>query len=133
MKLRTVITNTIGGLIIVGLATGLSLVALAKPSLQWQKTEIPASAVSTPEPAPVVETPAPAIVTPAPVVETPAVKTATTVSFVRLRAGKSTTTDVLAELQANTKVTLLSDETSLWQQVQYGNIKGYIYKSYLKY
>ncbi len=127
MKLRTLITNIVGGLIILALAAGLSLVALARPSLSWPKEEAPAPVVATPEPAPVVETPV------APVVEAPAAKTATTVSFVRLRAGKSTTTDVLAELQAGTTVTLLADETSLWQQVQYGNIKGYIYKSYLKY
>jgi uncharacterized protein YgiM (DUF1202 family) len=123
-----------GVLVIVGAATGLSLVALAKPSLHWSKpvAEVAVPAEQTPspavtEPTPAAEpTPTPE---PAPVVQPKAV----TKEFIRLRKGPSTTTDVLAELQAGTTVILLADKNSLWQQVQYGNLVGYIYRSALRY
>ena len=131
MSIRSLTTNILGGLAIVGLATGLSFAALAKPSLGWKSPVV--EQVVTPVPAP-VETPAPVVTPePAPAPVAPAELTATTKSFVRLREGPSTSTDILAELQGGTTVTLLEVENSLWQQVRYGNLIGYIYKSYLQY
>jgi uncharacterized protein YgiM (DUF1202 family) len=132
MKLRTLTTNILGVLIMVGAATGLSLAAMAKPSLHWKSQAVTEVKPVVVTPAPVVEaTPVPAA-TPAPVA-TPAPRTATTKSFVRLRKAASTSSDILVELDGGTVVTLLADENSLWQQVQFGNLIGYIYKSYLTY
>lgn len=132
MNIRSLTTNILGALVILAIAAGLSFAALAKPSLGWKSAVVEQTA--TPEPTP-VETPAPVVV-PEPIPEptpAPVEATATTKSFVRLREGPSTSTDILAELQGGTVVTLLADQNSLWQQVRYGNLVGYIYKSYLTY
>ena len=77
---------------------------------------------------PKVVTPAPA---PAPVV--PAAKTATTKGFVHFRVARSTSSKILADLEANTVVTLGSYSDTLWQQATYNGQTGYIYKRYLQY
>lgn len=71
--------------------------------------------------------------TPAPVAPAPAVKTATTKGFVHFRAARSTSSKILADLEANTTVTLGSYSDTLWQQATYNGQTGYIYKRYLIY
>ncbi len=128
-----VVYIAIGILVLALAATGLAetTLALGKAHLGDDQNARPAATV-TPTPtatATPTATPKP-IITPAP---TPAAKTATTTSFVRLRAGASTSSAILAELNGGTVVTLGTYSDSLWQQVRYNGLSGYIYKSYLRY
>jgi uncharacterized protein YgiM (DUF1202 family) len=81
---------------------------------------------ATPTPAP---TPLPTVVptpTPAPTV---AVATATTTAFIHVRSGKSTSAPIVTDLNAGTVVELLPDSDAQWQQVRYGTVTGYVFKS----
>lgn len=64
---------------------------------------------------------------------TPAGRQATTNSFVHLRASNSTSSNILANLDGGTVVQLLPYSDSLWQEVQYNGLTGYVYASYLSY
>ncbi|QQR53018.1 SH3 domain-containing protein [bacterium] len=61
------------------------------------------------------------------------VKTARTNAFVHVRAGASTSTAVLLDLNGGTVVELLDYQDTSWQQVRYGSVTGYIFRSYLTY
>ncbi|HVQ43611.1 MAG TPA: SH3 domain-containing protein [Candidatus Saccharimonadia bacterium] len=88
------------------------------------------TASSTPSPTLVPVVAPTAAATPVP---TPATPTATTNSFVHMRSGKSTATPILTDLNGGTVVELLPDSDSQWQQVRYGGLTGYVFKTYLAY
>lgn len=71
--------------------------------------------------------------TPTPTVAPLGVKTATTNAFVHMRAGKSIYTSILRDLDGGTRVELLTDSDTQWQQVRYSGQVGYIFKAYLTY
>lgn len=64
---------------------------------------------------------------------TPSTPTAATNSFVHLRSQMSTASTILANLNADTTVILLSGGDSSWQEVSVDGYDGYVYRTYLNY
>ena len=136
---------TFGGVMILALIAG----GLTEATLAWghrgrlandtlerpvitPKSRVPVAA--TPTPTPKVASATPATPTPAPApTATPSGPQGVTNSFVHMRAGKTTSTPILADLEAGTRVEILSDSDAQWQQVRYNGNVGYLYKLYLDY
>ena len=118
-------------LIAAGAATSFALAQTGtKHTNQVQSTQMPTpAALPTPSSTPsATPTPIP-VATSTPLPQ----RTAITNGFVHMRAAKSTSSAIVVDLQGGTAVVLGNDETSLWQQVNYGSYAGYLWKSYLNY
>ena len=124
--------TVVGGVLILALlAAGFTEATLAlgpHSSLTNDTALRPASSTPTPTfmPSPTLAPTAVPTATPAP---TSTVPTATTTAFIHVRSGKSTTAPIVTDLNAGTVVELLSDSDTQWQQIRYGSITGYVFKS----
>jgi len=126
-------------LVVVAVASGLTVLQVIHPS--WQQVKSGVERVASILPLPqfqAAEQSEPETAVPHTVVTTPSkpevtAKTATTTTYVHLRGERSTSAAIVADIEPGMTIELREGSDATWQAVRYQGKNGYIYKTYLQY